>query len=268
MNPSSRDFRKVLSEAVSWFTEHGFEDQAKLDEWMERLRMAADSNMMSVADASRILHLSLLSQYNRTVRRGGWKKYHSGIASFDIRQIDPRLRSVLNARIVASAQLIKLHREENILKILQRFSGWATSIPAGGSRKVDRRETKREIAKSFYELPFEERRLSIDQGHKLLAAINQTIAEGAGAIAVRWRHIHQAGYNGRPAHETRDNKIYALRGNWAIKAGLMKKGHNPYYEDTEQVAEAPYCRCFTVALYDLNDLPEDMLTRKGKKEIA
>jgi len=141
---------------------------------------------------------------------------------------------------MASANLIRLHREENILRILQRFSGWATSVPGGGG-DVDKREVKKTIAKGFHQLPFEERRLSIDQGHKLIAAVNQTIAEQAGAIAVRWRHVHQAGYNGRPEHEKRDNEIYALKGNWAIKAGLMKKGHNPYYSDTEQAAEAPYC---------------------------
>lgn len=262
-------FQEVLTEAVKWMAEHGMEDRRTLDEMMGRLRLAAEESLISAEALSGILERSLLMRYNQLIRRGGWRKYHTGMpAQFTIEQIEPELRQLLSARIAASANLIRLHRDENILRIMQRFSGWASSVPAGGSETIDRREVKKHIAKSFYDLPFEERRLSIDQGHKLIASINQTIAEGAGAIAVRWRHVHQAGYDGRPDHEERDNEIYALKGNWAIKAGLMKKGHNPYYEDTEKAAEAPYCRCWVVAIYDLNDLPEDMLTRKGVKEVA
>lgn len=262
-------FQAVLTEAVAWFAEHGMSDQRALEQWMGRLRLAAEESLISAQELSRILERSLLMRYNRLVTRGGWRKYHRGLPQrFSIAQVEPELRQLLSARILASANLIRLHRDENILRIMQRFSGWASSVPAGGSAKIERREVKKHITKSFYQLPFEERRLSIDQGHKLIAAVNQTIAEGAGAIAMRWRHVHQAGYDGRPEHEARDNEIYALKGNWAIKAGLMKKGHNPYYEDTEKAAEAPYCRCWVVAIYDLNDLPEDMLTRKGEKEAV
>ena len=118
-------------------------------------------------------------------------------------------------------------------------------------------------------LAFEERRVLIDQGHKLTAAISQTVAVGAGAIAGTWRsHYRQPGYDYREDHKERDGLLYTLRGNWALEKGLMKPGPAGYYEDVTAVGEEVFCRCWMVWFYNLSSLPPDMLTAKGKSELA
>jgi hypothetical protein len=170
---------------------------------------------------------------------------------------------------MASANLIKLNREKAIQSTLQRFSGWATSIPAGGSNVQDKPEVKSDVSKSLKQLPFEERRVAIDQGHKLISAINDIVAQDGGAIAAVWHsNWRQQNYNYREDHRERDRKVYLIRDSWAHKAGLVKPGKVGYTDEITQPAEEPMCRCFYLFVYSLEDLPADMLTEKGREEIA
>ncbi len=76
------------------------------------------------------------------------------------------------------------------------------------------------IAKPIRQLRYEERRVSIDQGHKLVSSINAVIAEQTQAIAMMWRsHWRQAGYDYRPDHKERDKRFYVVRGSWALSRG-------------------------------------------------
>jgi hypothetical protein len=89
---------------------------------------------------------------------------------------------------------------------------------------------------------FDERRVLVDQGHKLISAINRTVAEEGNAIAGTWHsHWRQAGYDYREDHKERDDHVYAIRGNWAIKDGLMKVGPAGYSDEITQAAEEPFC---------------------------
>src|SRR5207247_2394734 len=103
-----------------------------------------------------------------------------------IDQIKPALHAELERRIMASADLIKLNRKAAIEKTVQRFSGWATSVPPGGTRATDKKKEKDSIKKSLKSLPFEERRVIIDQSHKFVANLNEIVAKDGGAIAGRW----------------------------------------------------------------------------------
>ncbi len=108
----------------------------------------------------------------------------------------------------------------------------------------------------------------IDQGHKFVSALNDIVAVEGGAIAGKWRsHWKQAGYDYRPDHKERDEKYYAIRGNWALEKGLMNKGEG-YTDDITQPGQEIFCRCAYVYIYSLQKLPEDMLTKKGKELLA
>ena len=48
----------------------------------------------------------------------------------------------------------------------------------------------------------------------------------------------------------------------------MTKGSEPYYDEVDGCGEAVYCRCYATYLYALRDLPSDMLTNKGRAELA
>ncbi len=257
-----REFWGLLTEAVQDLAEHGYDDPKRLQDWSIRLRDAAQWNIGSDAQMTKKLRENLKALYRRTVK-SGLKRRHPGIPLFTIERIEPQLREALDRRILASADLIKINKEQAVEKTLQRFAGWATSIPPGGSKVVDKRAVKSHVAKSLQQMDFEERRLYIDQGHKLIENISAIVAEQSGAIAAKWRHVHQAGYDGRPEHEARDGQWFVLRDSWAVKEGLVKRGN---YSDTiDQPAEAPFCRCWWEYATSLSDLPPDLLTIKGQK---
>ena len=197
-----------------------------------------------------------------------WRSVNKGVERFTIERIKPSLRAELDRRILASASLIRLNRDAAIEKTIQRFQGWATSIPKGGSGAVAKRETKDDIRKSLAQLPFEERRVLIDQGHKLTSSISEILATDGGAIAGVWRsHWRQSGYDYRVDHKDRDEKVYTVRDNWAMQAGLMKVGRAGYTDDITKPGEEVFCRCYYSYLYHLRDLPASMLTAKGRAQL-
>jgi len=112
---------------------------------------------------------------------------------------------------------------------------------------------------------FEERRLYIDQGHRLIANVSAVIAEQTGAIGFFWRHVHQLNYDGRPEHEERDKKFYVIRDSWAMQRGLMKRGPNPYSDEIDMPAQKIFCRCWAEYADSLKDVPDENLTEKGRE---
>jgi hypothetical protein len=258
-------FHEVLTAAVRDISENGFDDVGRLDDWLRRLRFAAVADLPSSEEMQNRMQLAMQTVFNRTFSKSAALKYHPGVPRFTIERLKPFARAELDRRIQASAKLIKLNKEQAIEKTLQRFSGWATSIPDQGSRVVDKVDVKEHIAKPIKQVSYEYRRVSIDQGAKLVAAVNEVVAQQAGVIAYRWRsHWRQAGYDYRPDHKERDNKIYLVRGSWAQDQGLVKAGEAGYYDEITAAAQEVFCRCYVVALYALRELPEEMLTAKGK----
>ncbi|MDE2472692.1 MAG: hypothetical protein KGL35_29210 [Bradyrhizobium sp.] len=247
------------------FKINGFDDIVRLNAWLQRLRTVAWAQNQPQVDLDDQIARHLRKVFDRALKPRNLDRMQKGVHRFGVERIKPELRAELDRRIMASANLIKLNREQAIEKTLQRFSGWATSIPAGGSKTVDLREAKADIGKPVRGIPFEVRRVQIDQGHKLVSAVNDVIAIQTGAIAAIWRSHgrHDKGYDARPEHLARDGKVYAIRGNWAMQRGLMKKGLG-YTDEITRPAEEPFCRCWYEYLHNLRELPEDMLTAKGR----
>lgn len=261
-------FAEVLNAAIADIMEHGFDSAERVARWQKALQDAAEASMRSRSDLERMLREALASIYSRLVDKAGVLKHHPGIERFTLERVRPQLRSELDRRIMASADLIRLNREEMIAQTLRRFAGWSTSIPPGGVAAEKRAKTKARIRKSVAGLPFTERRVLIDQGHKLTSAINDILAKDGGALAAVWHsHWRQVGYNYREDHKERDLHVYTLKDNWALARGLMKKGPDGYYEDYVLPGQLPYCRCYASFLYNLRQLPDTMLTRKGREEL-
>lgn len=266
---AGRGFYETLRAAITDISENGFDTSGRLAYWTEELRRAALRTLKPAWQMEEMLKFGLSAIFRRLIDRGGIARYHSGLPRFTLQRVAPHLRAELDRRIIASADLIKLNREQAIAKTLQRFQGWATSIPGGGSDTTDKRETAKEVRKALARLPFEERRVMIDQGHKFTANLSNILAQNGGAIAMIWHsHWRQTGYDYREDHKDRDLKVYAIRGNWAIQQGLMRLGEAGYYEDVTAAGEEVYCRCYAQYLYALRDLPKDMLTKKGAEALA
>ena len=263
-------FKRLLAEAIDYFSRAGFGEDNTLDYWQGRLRLAIGDILRSWNNPNDAATIRLSSIYSRAFRpgRGGVEQFHGNLSRLTIQSLEPSLRPLLTARIYASAQLIKLNRDQAIEDTLRRFAGWVSSIPPGGSPRklVQPANVVSRISKPLQQCSYQERRLLIDQGHKLISSINQVIAEGNGAIAEIWHsHWRDASYDYRPDHKARDGKVYLIRNSWAHQNGLVKPDKNGYIEDITQPGEEVFCRCYAEFLYALSELPADMLTRKGKE---
>lgn len=263
-----QNFYDTVTAAVNDMAEHGFDSAERVAYWTVKIREAAEKSMRSPAQLGEMLRQALHAIYQKMVTKGGALKAHPGVGRFTIEKVMPQLRAELERRLMASASLIKLNREEAIEKTIRRFQGWSTSLPAGGSADPDKVEAKHDIRKSMAGLPFVERRVLIDQGRKLGATISHTVAVGGNAIAGMWRsNYRQAGYDYREDHKERDGLVYLVKGSWAQEQGLVKPGDAGYMDSITQPAEEPFCRCRFIYLYNLSQLPKDMLTAKGQKKL-
>lgn len=263
-------YYEVLTAAINDIVKNGFVSAGQIEGWVEQLRAAAVRAMVPESKMEETLRDSLAAIYHKLVDRGGLARHHPGIGQFTLERIKPQLRAELDKRIMNSANLIKLNREQAIQKTLQRFQGWATSIPEGGAPKTAKKQSaKGDIKKALGSLPFEERRVLIDQGQKLNAAINEVVAKQGNALACIWHsHFRQAGYNYRKDHKERDGRVYLLRDSWALEKGLIKPGAAGYLDDITRPGEEVFCRCYAQYVYSLRDMPADMLTKKGAQALA
>jgi hypothetical protein len=266
--PKRETYFDVITAMVNDITENGFDSAERIAYWQQRLKEAAEASMLSQYQMEQGLRDLLVSKYRSLVERGEIAKFHEGVGRFTLDKVRPQLRAELDRRIMAAANLIKLNRKQAIEKTLQRFAGWSTSISKGGAAPGKKQEAKQSIRKALVSLPFEERRVLIDQGHKLVSSLNDILATDGGAIAAIWEHVHQRGYDGRPEHVARDTQVFLIRNSWAHSQGLVKAGRDEFTDQIEQPAELPFCRCRYRYVYALGKVPAAMLTKKGEKALA
>ena len=267
-----KTFTRTVREAVKFFLRNGYTSRQELEQWQAIIRQAAESETDD--DYMSMVSDRLRKTYDLQVSKAGALERHKGLSRFTLKYMEPKLRSELDRRILASADLIKLNRTAAINKTVQRFSGWATSIPVqdyvGGGLSASSRSgivaNAQHIQKSAEQVDYEARRVMIDQSHKLIANIDNIIATSNNAIAAEWHsHWRQPGYDYREDHKERDKLIYLIRGNWAQKNGYVKAGPVGYLDEITQPGEEVFCRCYVTYLYNLRSIPEDMLTQKGRK---
>lgn len=267
-----KTFTRTVREAVKFFLRNGYTSRQELEQWQSIIRQAAESETDD--DYMGMVSERLRKTYDLQVSKAGALERHKGLSRFTLNYMEPKFRSELDRRILASADLIKLNRTAAINKTVQRFSGWATSIPVqdyvGGGLSPSSRSGVNyncdHIQKSAQQVDYEARRVMIDQSHKLIANIDNIIATSNNAIAAEWHsHWRQAGYDYREDHKERDKLVYLIRGNWAQKNGYVKAANAGYLDAITQPGEEVFCRCYVTYLYNLRSIPEDMLTQKGRK---
>ncbi len=269
MPPQRRkSFRATVSEAMRYFAS-GNVPPSMIPSWLAKLREAASRVLPTDEETHAKIQRILTTYFETMMKPAKISGLVPGVKEYTIAMVKPELRAELDRKIRQSADLIKLRREEAINRTLARFQGWMTSIPVTGATQESVTKAKEGILKPTAQEKYEWRRVTIDQGHKLSANIAAVIAIQNGAIAGVWRsHWRDPSYNYRPDHKARDQKTYAIRNNWAVQQGLMKAGPNGYLDEITQPGEEVYCRCWVRYIHDISELPEDMLTAKGKKELS
>ncbi|WP_336240451.1 hypothetical protein [Citrobacter werkmanii] len=261
----SKTFYQVLTEAVNYYVDNGWDSQRSLIEWSRKLRVAASREMPDDDAAKK--HLT--SVYRRLVIDGGALRDQppDGPKKVTLDKLRPEFRKELDKRIFASANLIELNRSQAVEKTLQRFQGWVSSIPPDGVSELDKNQQKAQIKASLNDPDFIARRVAIDQGHKLASNVKYLLSMQGGAIAFRWHsNWRRPGYNYRDDHKHRDDNIYLVRGSWAIEQGLIVPVHG-FYDEITAAGEEVYCSCQVFPIYAPQKLPIEFLTEKGKREF-
>lgn len=262
-------FRRVVRDAILDFARHGYDSPVRLDTWLRAIERAGALAMRSPEEIRRETARTLENVYARQVERGQLMKRAPGVSRYTIDRLAPAMRQELDRRIAASADLIKLNRAQAMETTLRRFSGWATSVPPGGSRAVEKGEEAQHVRKALAQLEFTERRVAVDQGHKLVANISEVAAVGSGAIAGEWHsRWREAGYNYRKDHRERDMHVYLVPGSWAVEKGLVKPGPDGYIDQITRPSEEPFCRCSYRFIFTLRALPDSMLTARGRAALS
>jgi uncharacterized protein YdiU (UPF0061 family) len=258
-------FYETLTAAINDFMRYGFDSQSRLEYWVKMIRQAAIKALIPESQVQKEVEKALKTKYSQMVTHGGL--VNKNVSRFTVDKLTPKMRAELDRRIMASVNLINYNREEAINNTLRRFSGWATSIPKGGTKAVDKVQEKKDLRKDLAKMPFKERRVIIDQTTKLINNINEIVAIDSGAIAARWHsNWKQTGYDYREDHRELDRHIYVIKGSKDQKAGLLR-APNGYTDEIVAPGELPYCRCRYHYIFKLKDLPEEFLTVKGKKAV-
>lgn len=256
---------EVLTDAINHYVDRGWDSQDSLLAWSKKLRVAASRE----APDDDIARKHLTSIYSRLVIDGGALRDQpaDGPKKITLDKIKPNLRKELDRRIFASANLIKLNREQAIERTVQRFEGWVSSIPPSGVSDIDKNGQKAEMKKSVTDLNFISRRVAIDQGHKLSSNVKYLLSIQGGAIGFRWHSPwRRPGYDYRKDHKERDELIYLVRGSWAVEQGLIKPV-NGFYDEITAAGEEVFCSCQVFPIYAPQKLPDEFLTEKGKREF-
>lgn len=256
---------EVLTEAINHYVDRGWDSQESLLDWSRKLRVAASRE----APDDQVARKHLTSIYSRLVIDGGALRDQpaDGPKKVTLDKIKPNLRKELDRRIFASANLIKLNREQAIERTVQRFEGWVSSIPPDGVSDINKNGQKAEMKKSVTDLNFISRRVAIDQGHKLASNVKYLLSVQGGAIGFRWHSPwRRSGYNYREDHKERDELIYLVRDSWAVEQGLIKPV-NGFYDEITAAGEEVFCSCQVFPIYAPQKLPDEFLTEKGKREF-
>ena len=261
-------FFEVLTKAMNAVSSGEAQSEETLAQWQSRLREAAQREVFGAQDLEARVREEMQRIYSALIEKGGVLSRHKGVARFGPEKVRPQLRTEMERRIKSATDLIRLNRAEAVDTSLRRFIGWSSSIPPGGGGPSDRREEKERIRKGLSGLPFEERRVLIDQGQKFRQNLSEILAMGNGAIACVWHsHWRQSNYNFREDHKERDENVYLLKESWAKERGLVKTGEAGYYDDITKAGQEVYCRCYVTWIYRLSDLPDEMLTARGREEL-
>jgi hypothetical protein len=259
-------FRTLLLEALRYFSDHGFTSATTLADYLLRLHRALEIELPTDAKTKADISGILGKVFDRELKTGIAKRVPS-VSRYTIDRVAPALRAELDRRIFASVDLIKLNKAAATQKTLQRFSGWVTSVPAGGMAKPDIRDVAQEILKPSKQVRFEARRVAIDQGAKLSQNVAKVVSIHAGAIAGIWhdRGQYDKSYDYRPDHLERSGKFFLVRDSWAMNEGLIAKRGLQYMDEITEPAQEIYCSCWYRYISSLNDLPETLLTAKGRE---
>ena len=259
-------FFQVLTLAIADMVSHGFDSASRVEHWIFEIKKSLKTQVLPPRDLEQMVYRALTNTFERTLRTHRGR--HALTNKVIVSQMTPQLRTEMNKRMMATMQLLQASRDETLAKVVRNFTGWATSIPEGGTAQAKQREEKARIRRILTRIPNQEKRIILDQSYKLKTAMDDLIAKESGAIAAKWydRGEHDITYDARKLHLDRSGTIFTIRNSWAHQQGLIK-APNGYTDDFEMVGEFPFCKCHYEYFYRIEDLPKQFLTVTAKNVL-
>lgn len=161
-----------------------------------------------------------------------------------------------------------LDGELNTLRDILR--DFIREVLAGRSKEPATRRKITAIKGAFRDLTNWDRFFSTIKNDSFPASLRRTFDLEGKPIAAIWRYSvldEQGEFRNAYSHKDRADRVYAVRGNWAIEKGLMKIGASGFIDETIQPGEELDCMCRFQWLFNLGALPEEMRTAKGNAEL-
>ena len=211
----------------------------------------------------------------------GFAKNNKNLKGWRLNRLKPLLRKQLRERINASLSLIKT-LDANRMNVLQtRFLGWLTSQNNEGTGQPKLREVMG-VEKLIRKNDKHYNMILKDQTRKMIGNFDNIIAEQYNALGFFWKTRRDNRVVGKPSgknpkgnkmhgdHYDREGKFYFYKANWATKRGLINKSHKDFhwavFEDGLP-GQPINCRCYAYNIYELEDVPRELLSEKGKEYL-
>lgn len=254
-----------VAEAVRAFAQRGFVSPRDVDAWARQIAIAAEAGYDPEGDAARIRR-ALTAAYRRVTSPRSLARLHTGVEGWATPRLAPQMRDELERRVWAAVKENAEARFAAQDKLVARFRAWATSIPAGG-QDVDQRQARQNIVKAAKQTPYTRKRAQIAETARMTGNVNDLMAQGGGAIGAIWDHVPELERKFRPEHTARHGKWYPIRGSWADARGFLRHPHG-YWQDHELPGQLINCQCEAVYVYNLEDVPADMLNERGRRWLT
>ena len=224
---------------------------------------------------------TLKRAYSDFYTKEGFKKTNKGISKLKLSDLRQDFKKELDKKITISFNLIKNKENEIKQKLASRFINWLTI----DSEEVRGKTTSKQSLLNFLDFAKENeiaeehaKFILKDQTRKMVCAFDLLIAEANGAIGGFWKNRGDRRVVGNPNgfypqgnkthndHWNRDGVFYIYKDGWAYQKGYVK---GSLYENLEDggVGVAIGCRCRMENVYDLRDVPKEILTKKGKEAV-
>lgn len=238
----------------------------------------------------RYINESYKKQYHMYMR-GGYKKNSKGLKGYNPYKFKTKYLRQLNNRIDTALGLIVSHHQAYMLEIVNRYKEWFSidTQEVRGDKATPESFSKKLSEFCHHDKDKFEKHMKFvikDQSNKLSASMDEITATEGGAFAMIWKTRNDKRVVGNPSglypkgapihgnHYIRNNKLFLLKGSWALKEGYIKKTKEvEYLEDVPDgyPGQAIGCRCYRIDIYSLEDIPSEyhfILTKKGKAEVG
>lgn len=223
--------------------------------------------------------------------KGEYKKNALGLKGYNPYKYKAKYLRQLNNRIDTALGLIVNHHQTYMLEIVNRYKEWFSidTPDVRGAKATPESFSKALSSFCLHDKEKFEKHMKFvikDQSNKLTASMDEITAREGGAIAMIWKTRNDKRVVGNPSgiypkgrpihmnHYARNNKLFLVKGSWAIEEGYIKKTKDvDYIEDIPdgRPGEPIGCRCFRIDIYTLEDIPSEygfILTQKGKKKVG